>query len=139
MQSDKQPIDDFFREKEAAFLPGDQQLDAHWQQLKTRLSTPGGPTPGKLPAHITRIIKYLGAMVVITVVTLLIVKTARHTSFPKTVSVPVAAPAADTVTHLRPAVQKTVTPAATATVDTAVKSIPTEKHTKKKKKKLPPP
>ncbi len=74
MLSEHTSIDEFIRKKEDEFtLPGSHE-DAHWQQMKTMLSTPGKTTPGKLRRQIIRrrIIGYTGGFITITVITTVI-------------------------------------------------------------------
>src|SRR5689334_6776041 len=76
MQSDKQHIDDFFRQKEEAFTPDEQHATAHWQQMQQQLADPG---PGASANNKTmrQIGRILGALVTVAIIALLTIKVNR--------------------------------------------------------------
>jgi hypothetical protein len=73
MQSEQQPIDDFFRRKEETYIPDNSRQNAHWQQLQEHLVKPAFVPPGKKVRVITtrHIVKYLGGFAVVTLITIL--------------------------------------------------------------------
>jgi len=79
MLSEKQHIDDFFRRKEEAFTPGDQQLDAHWQQMRMQLTDPE-PTPhnAKAGSNISGYFnKFLGGLITVIIIAVLAINPFR--------------------------------------------------------------
>lgn len=80
MRSENQHIDDFFREKEEEYVPGNGLQQMHWQQMSSMLVNPGQPKPISKTKIFTsrRIIKYLGGFSVVTVLTVILITTTRH-------------------------------------------------------------
>lgn len=76
MQSDKQHIDDFFRQKEEAFTPDEQHATAHWQQLQKQLADPG-PGASANNKTIKQIGRFLGGLLTIAIIALLTIKVNR--------------------------------------------------------------
>jgi hypothetical protein len=80
MQSDKQHIDDFFRQKEEAYTPGEQHATAHWQQMQKQLADPGPGASGnnKNGSNALRKIgKFLGALLTVAIIAILAINSNR--------------------------------------------------------------
>lgn len=80
MQSDKQHIDDFFRRKEEAFTPDEQNATAHWQQMQKQLAEPGTgalANPKNGLNGMRKIGKFLGGLLVVIIIAILAIKTNR--------------------------------------------------------------
>ena len=80
MQSEKQHIDDFFRRKEEAFTPDEQNATAHWQQMQKQLADTGAGAPVN-PKNgmngMRQIGKFLGGLLIIALIAILAIKTNR--------------------------------------------------------------
>lgn len=76
MQSDKQHIDDFFRQKEEAFTPDEQHATAHWQQMQKQLADPG-PGASANNRTIKKIGRFLGGLLTIAIIALFMIKVNR--------------------------------------------------------------
>lgn len=116
MQSDKQHIDDFFRQKEEAFTPDEQHATAHWQQLQKQLADPG-PGASTNNKTIKQIGRFLGGLLTIAIIALLtikinrsnkkaITKTKQQTTVVAPQTKPVTIP--DTLSHISEPTNKTV-------------------------------
>ncbi len=79
MLSEKQHIDDYFRQKEDAFMPDEQQFAAHWQQMQTQLTAPGPGTAGnKTGTNIGRRIgKFMGGLLTVAIIAILAINSHR--------------------------------------------------------------
>ncbi|MCS3796247.1 hypothetical protein [Niastella sp. OAS944] len=117
MQSDKQHIDDFFRQKEEAFRADEQHATAHWQQMQKQLANPG-PGASTNNRTIKQIGRFLGALLTIAIIALLTIKINRSnkkaiTRTNKQQSAVVAPPTKaatmpDTLSHISQPTNKTV-------------------------------
>lgn len=80
MRSEKQHIDDFFRQKEEAFTPDEQQATAHWQQMQKQLADAGtgASAIGKNGSHIIRQTgKFLGGLLTVAIIVILVINLNR--------------------------------------------------------------
>lgn len=80
MQSDKQHIDDFFRRKEEAFTPDEQNATAHWQQMQKQLADNGAGAsvnPKNGLNGMRQIGKFLGGLLIVAIIAILAIKTNR--------------------------------------------------------------
>ena len=80
MQSEKQHIDDFFRRKEEAFTPDEQNATAHWQQMQKLLAEPGAGNsvnPKNGLNGMRQIGKFLGGLLIVAIIAILAIKTNR--------------------------------------------------------------
>ena len=86
MQSERQHIDDFFREKEAAFTPGSHLQEAHWQQMNEWLANPHAiPAKPRVKVFTSRrIIKFLGGLGIVTIITVVLITASKHKKANKT-------------------------------------------------------
>jgi hypothetical protein len=85
MRSEKQHIDDFFRQKDEAFTPDVQHATAHWQQMQKQLTDPG-PGASANNKTIKKIGRFLGGLLTIAIIALLTIKVNRSNKkdIPKT-------------------------------------------------------
>jgi hypothetical protein len=79
MLSDKQHIDDFFRKKEEAFMPDDQHLAAHWQQMQSQMTAPDPAAAGNTTGTqiVRRIGKFLGGLLTVAIIAILAIQINR--------------------------------------------------------------
>jgi hypothetical protein len=79
MLSEKQHIDDFFRQKEEAFTPDEQHVAAHWQQMQQQMADAGPASVNhKNGSHIIRHIgKYLGGLLTVVIIAILAINLNR--------------------------------------------------------------
>jgi hypothetical protein len=122
MQSDKQHIDDFFRQKEKAFTPDEQHATAHWQQMQKQLTDNGASANPKNGSNGMRQIgKFLGGLLIVAIIAILAINTNRsnkktNTSTTKKQSTAVAPQTIPKIKqHTVPATSETTTQSAPIT------------------------
>ena len=127
MQSDKQHIDDFFRQKEEVFTPDEQYATAHWQQMQKQLADPEASVNQKNGSQgMRRIGKFLGGLLIVAIITILVINTNRSNKKATTITTKQQAtkvapqPIPETKQHTIPATTETTKQAATITTTNVV-------------------
>lgn len=127
MQSDKQHIDDFFRQKEEAFTPDEQYATAHWQQMQKQLAEPETSLNQKNGSYGMRQIgKFLGGLLIVAIITILAINSNRSnkkttaTTTKQQATKVAPQPIPETKQHTVPATAETTKQAATITTTNVV-------------------
>lgn len=129
MQSDKQHIDDFFRRKEEAFTPDEQNATAHWQQMQKQLAEPGVGASANQKNGLNgmrKIGKFLGGLLIVAIIAILAIKTnwsnkkATATTTKQQSTAVAPQPIPETKQHTIPATAETTKQEATITTTNVV-------------------
>lgn len=123
MQSDKQHIDDFFRQKEEAFTPDEQHTTAHWLLMQKQLADPEASVNPKNGSYGMRQIgKFLGGLLIVAIITILVINTnrpnkkANATTTKQQATAVAPQPIPETKQHTVPATAETTKQDATITI-----------------------